>query len=52
MQNNFTITSDPLWSILEADAMSLAIDAIVNVGDNGELIKNYFTSFNTDTPIK
>jgi hypothetical protein len=52
MQKKFTITSDPLWSILEADAMSLAIDAVVQVGNEGEAIKKYFTSFNAETPRK
>lgn len=52
MQKNFAITSDPLWSILEADAMSLAIDAVVQAGNDGTAIKNYFTSFNSSSPIK
>lgn len=51
MLKNFKINTDPLFSVLEADAMSLAIDAIVNVGDNWTAIKDYFTSFNNNKPI-
>jgi hypothetical protein len=31
MLNHFTINSDPLWSVLEADAMQIAVDAVANV---------------------
>jgi hypothetical protein len=34
MLKKFTINTDPLFSVLEADAMSLAIDAIVAVGND------------------
>ena len=52
MLKKFTINTDPLFSVLEADAMSLAIDAIVSVGNDGTAIKNYFTSFDSDNQIK
>ena len=52
MLKQFTINTDALFSVLEADAMSLAIDAIKQVGNNGESIKNYFTSFDAKNPRK
>ncbi|MFZ2150519.1 MAG: ABC transporter substrate-binding protein [Candidatus Absconditicoccaceae bacterium] len=52
MLKNFSINTDPLFSVLEADAMSLAIKAIVKAGNDGTAIKDYFTSFNSDSQIK
>jgi len=52
MLKNFKINTDPLFSVLEADAMSLAIDAIVAVGNDWTAIKDYFTSFNNKNKIK
>lgn len=51
MLKKFTINTDPLFSVLEADAMSLAIQAIVKVGNDWTVIKDYFTSFNSNKPI-
>lgn len=52
MLKNFSINSDPLRAVLEWDAMQLAIDAVVEAGNNWEKIKTYFTSYNSSSPRK
>jgi len=47
-EKKFTINADPLWAVLEAEAMSLAIDAATQAGDNGTAIKEYFTNFSAN----
>jgi hypothetical protein len=46
----FTINVDPLWTVLEAEAASLVIEAITHVGNDGTAIKNYITNFNDNDP--
>lgn len=43
--SKYPINSSSVFVVLEADAMQLAIDAIKEVGNNGEAIKKYISSF-------
>lgn len=45
-QTKFTITSDPLWTVLEAESLNIVLDAIKTNWYNSDSIKNYFNSFN------
>lgn len=50
IKKQFTITWDPLFLVLEADAMQLTVDAITQVWNDGTAIKDYFTNFNKTAP--
>lgn len=52
MLKYFSINAEPLRAVLEWDAMQLAIDAVMKVGNDGTAIKNYFTSYNSNSPRK
>ena len=52
MLTHFSISSDPLRAVLEGDAMQLTLDAVKKVGNDGEKIKNYFTSYTSANPRK
>lgn len=45
-RTKFTITWDPLWTLLEAESMSLVFDAIKTNWYTSDAIKNYFNSLN------
>ncbi len=52
MLKYFSINAEPLRAVLEWDAMQLAIDAVVEAGNDWVKIKNYFTSYNSTNPRK
>jgi hypothetical protein len=41
-----------LWSVLEADAMQIAVDAVANVWNDWTAIRDYFASYNQKKPRK
>ena len=47
----YTISSSPVFVVIEADAMQLAINAIKKVGNNAEKIRAYIDSFSSAKPI-
>lgn len=47
----YPINSSAVFVVLEADAMQLAIDAIKEVGNNGDAIKHYLSSFGPKNTI-
>lgn len=49
--SKYPINSSSVFVVLEADAMQLAIDAIKEVGNNGEAIKQYVSSFGSQHTI-
>ncbi len=47
----YSINSSPVFVIIEADAMQLAMNSIKKVGNNAEKIKAYIDSFSSAKPI-
>ncbi len=47
----YTISSSPVFVVIEADAMQLAINAIKKVGNNAEKIRAYVDWFSSAKPI-
>lgn len=47
----YPINSSPVFVVIDADAMQLAINAIKKVGNNADAVRNYIAGFTANKPI-